>query len=113
MLTYRLNSTLTEGITNSRLAHAIFPNVYILLNTLSLFIFLPIINHFFIPCMPSVTIRQRIGIGMVIAILSLGLGAFLEWIVSDLSPLHKALWFTIPTVLLTLPEVFVFVSGKV
>ena len=105
-----MNTTLTEAAhTNS----IVFPNVYPIINTLSLIVFLPLVNHLMVPCIPSMTIRGKIGLGMGIAVLSLGLGALLEWAVANASSLHKALWFTIPIILLALPEVFVFVSGKV
>ena len=114
MLIDRMNNTLTEATHNSTKLSTIFlPNVYPIINTLSLIVFLPLVNHLMVPCIPSMTIRGKIGLGMGIAVLSLGLGALLEWAVENASPLSKALWFTIPSILLTLPEVFVFVSGKV
>ena len=105
-----MNTTLTEAAhTNS----IVFPNVYPIINTLSLIVFLPLVNHLMVPCIPSMTIRGKIGLGMGIAVLSLGLGALLEWALANASSLHKALWFTMPIILLAIPEVFVFVSGKV
>ena len=51
-------------------------------------------------------------VGFVIAILSLSLTVLLEYKLSSQSPLWRFLWITLPGVLLTLPEIFVLVSGK-
>ena len=60
------------------------------------------------------TMKQRMGIGMIIHILALGSGAILEWMIAtkDVPPLQQALWFILPSVLLTLPELFVYVTGE-
>lgn len=111
MLINRMNSTLAQAAHDSELSHIFIPNVYPILNTVSMIVFLPIVNHVLVPCIPSMTIRSKMTIGLVIAVLSLAIGALLEYTMSNKSPLHKALWFIIPSILLTLPEVFVFVSG--
>ena len=50
-------------------------------------------------------------VGFVITILSLSITLVVENRLSDQSPLHRILCLTVPGVLLTLPEVFVLVSG--
>ena len=112
MLTYRLNATLFEASQqNSSAVKLVFSNAFYSLNCLIGLLFVPLVNHIFIPCVPSLTIRARMGIGMVINILAVGVAAAIES-VGGVAPLHRALWLVLPTILFTLPEVLTFISGK-
>ena len=112
MLSYRLNNTLSVSTTDSMLAKALFPNAFILINTLTVSLSLPLVNHILVPCVRSITIKEKIGIGMAITVVAVGSGAYMEWALSDATPLQQALSFILPTVLLSIQESFTFVSGK-
>ena len=108
-----MNTTLTAVVhPHSQVSQAFTPNIYAFLNTLSLMVFLPLVNHLLVPCVPSLTIRGKIAIGFVITILSLSLILVLEFTLSKQSALQRFLWYAVPSILLTLPEVLVLVSGK-
>ena len=109
-----MNYTLTEAAqSHSQAAKAFIPNIYVALNTLSLMVFLPLVNHLLVPCLPFLTIRGKMAVGFVITILSLSITLVVENRLSDQSPLHRTLLIAVPAILLTLPEVFVKVSGKI
>ena len=114
MLSSRLNKTLSLSTDISNLQMAIFPNVYMYVNAVTITLFLPLVNHILVPCIPSMTIREKIGIGMAITIVGVSVSAYLEWTVHDLNikPLYSALLLMIPTILLAIQEVFSAVSGK-
>ena len=120
MLSYRLNSTLSLSIEDSPfgqynvhyLQNMVFPNVYLFLNTVTIILTLPLVNHLLVPCVTSMTIRERMGIGMAINFVALGCAAYLEWVVADATQLHQALWFILPSVLLSVQEVFTDISSK-
>ena len=111
MLSYRLNETLSASIDNPNLHTILFPNLYGLLNTMTIVLALPLVSHILVPCVPSMTMRERIGIGMAISTVALGCAAYLEWAVADVTPLHQALWFILPSIILSVQEAFTVVSG--
>ena len=67
MLTYETNSSLIEYYPNHFLENNnLYSNVYSILNVLFVSLSLPIVNYCFIPCFPKITIRARIGAGLVV-----------------------------------------------
>ena len=67
MLTYETNSSLAEYYPNPFLENNnLYPNVYRTLNVVVVLLSLPIVNYCLIPCFPKITIRARIGAGLVI-----------------------------------------------
>ena len=113
MLSYRLNQTLSLSTNNHNLQTILFPNAYPLLNALSVSLTIPLVNHFLLPCVPSMTMRERMGIGMVITITGLASAAYVEWAIAELTPLHQAMWFILPSVLLSVQEVFTAVTSNI
>lgn len=115
MLTYRMNATLFEATGNSShdYLHQISSNAFIFLNCLIGLLFVPLVNHIFIPCVPSLSMRGRMGIGMTINVLAIVATVCVEAGIRSLhtAPFHKILWFIVPTVLITLPEVLTAMSG--
>ena len=111
MLSYRLNETLSMSIDNPNMQTILFPNVYSLLNTMTIILALPLVNHILVPCVPSMTMRERMGIGMAISTVALGCAAYLEWAVADATPLHQALWFILPSIILSVQETLTIVPG--
>ena len=57
MMAYRLNETLSVSIDNSNLQTILFPNIYELLNTMTIVLTLPLVNHILVPCIPSMSMR--------------------------------------------------------
>ena len=67
MLTYETNSSLTEYYPNRFLEiNNIYSNLYPTLNIVFVLLSLPIVNYCLISCFPKITIRARIGAGLVI-----------------------------------------------
>ena len=67
MLTYETNSSLAEYYPNHFLEiNNIYTNLYPTLNIVFVLLSLPIVNYCLIPCFPKITIRARIGAGLVI-----------------------------------------------
>ena len=120
MLSYCYNTTLSKYIkdhssrpqTIHKLEYLVLPDTYLLLNSILSTLFIPLMNHFLVPCVPSMTIKERIGIGMAVTITGLVSAVYVEWTMPNLMPLHKAMWYTIPTVLLSVQEIFTIVSSK-
>ena len=111
MLSYRLNKTLSVSIAHPTVAKAIPVNIFLFINTISVALSIPLVNHILVPCVPSIRIKEKIGIGMAMLIVAVSSAAYLEWAVADEKSLNKALYFIIPAVLLSIQETFTFVSG--
>ena len=107
MLSYRLNHTLSVALAaRPVLAKAVAPNIFALINTVSIFLTLPLVNNILIPCAPSLRIKEKVGIGMAIAIVAVVSGAYLEWVGADLDPLKKGMLLVITAVLISVQEAF-------
>lgn len=115
MLTYRINATFFEATKNSSGFHYnmnfISSNLFITVNCLVGLLIVPLVNHILIPCVPSLSMRGRMAIGMAILILSIISAASIEACAQSLSPLHTELWFILPVVLITIPEILTAMSG--
>lgn len=67
MLTNEANSSLPKYLPNSFLVtNHLYSNLYPTLNIIFVFLSLPIVNFFLIPYFPKITIRARIGAGLVL-----------------------------------------------
>lgn len=67
MLTYEANSSLVQNYPRSFLVvNNLHSNLYPTLNILFVFLSLPIVNFFLVPYFPKITIRARIGAGLVL-----------------------------------------------
>lgn len=117
MLTYRINATLYEATTNHSGVHfvrEISSNLFFLLNIVTGLLFVPLINHIFIPCFPSLSMRGRMAIGMVINVMAIITAAAIEAGIRDThrTPLEQLLLlYILPTLLVTLPEVLTTMAG--
>ena len=91
----------------------LFPDLFVLWNIVTIMVALPILNFIVLPCIPSSTMRERIGFGVALVALSAVLSAYLEWcVLSDVSSLHKFLWLILPSVCVSLGEVLLFVTSE-
>ena len=89
-----------------------FPYMFVLWNGVIIMLILPVLNFIIVPCLPSSTIRERMGFGCALIALSAGISAYLEWLVfPDVSPQHKFLWLILPTVFVSVGEALLFVAG--
>ena len=88
------------------------PNIFAFINTVTVFLTLPLVNNILIPCAPSLRIKEKVGIGMAIAIVAVVSGAYLEWVGADLDPPKKGMLLVITAVLISVQEAFTFVSSK-
>ena len=117
MLTYRINATLFELTANSsnvRYIQVLSSNLFIILNSVVGLLFVPLVNHIFIPCIPSLSMRGRMAIGMVINAVAIVTTIGIETGIRSkhTAPLQSFyLLYILPTVLITLPEVLTTMSG--
>ena len=67
MLTYETNRSLAEYYPNRFLeVNNFYSNLYLTLNIVFVLLSLPVVNYWLIPCFPKITIRARIGAGLVL-----------------------------------------------
>lgn len=86
-----------------------------LVNVATVVIFLPIVNHMLIPFLPNMSLKLRLGAGVVLNIFALVTAAFIQGIVQEdenVTELNKLLWLLLPAILLALGEALVFVTGN-
>ena len=82
MLSYRINATLFEVTINATDVHyinLISSNMFIIMNTLTGLLFVPLVNHLFIPCIPSLSMRGRMAVGMVVNVLAIVTALHVHW----------------------------------
>lgn len=93
----------------------LFPDVVSLWNAVTIMLALPIMNFVILPCIPTSTMRERIGFGVALIILSAVLATYIDWcVLPDVSrENNKFLWLALPTVCVSLGEVMLFVNGKI
>ena len=119
MLTYRINATLFEIAANGsdvQYLNDISSNLFLILNNMTGLLFVPLVNHIFIPCIPSLSMRGRMAIGMIINAVTIATIACIETGLHSkhTSPLQSFyLLYILPTVLITLPEILTTMSGIV
>ena len=116
MLSYRINATIFEATSNAtdvHYLHLISSNMFLIMNTLIGLLFAPLVNHVFIPCIPSLSMRGRMAVGMVINALAIVTAACIEKGIQSThtTPVQSLLLSILPTVLITLPEVLTTMSG--
>ena len=116
MMSFRVNAIFTATANSSNVAFlkSLSPNMFIIVNCITGLLFVPLVNHIFIPCLPCVSIRARMAIGMIVnavAILSAGSIEFSLHSSTMSEPIPTLLLFIVPTVLITLPETLTFTSG--
>ena len=116
MLSYRINATLFEATinaTDTNYLNLISSNMFIIMNTLTGLLFVPLVNHLFIPCIPSLSMRGRMAVGMVINVMAIVTASCIERGIKSThtTPLQSILLSILPTVLITLPEVLTTMSG--
>ena len=87
-------------------------NIIYIINSGTILLALPLINHILIPLRPTVSMKLRLGIGFFVHVLSFGIAGFIQWREATLSQEQFFYWMIFPTVVLSLGENIVFVSGE-
>ena len=114
MMTFRINVNIIAATANSSnvaFLQSLSPNMFIIVNCITGLLFVPLVNHIFIPCLPCVSIRARMAIGMIVNAIAIVSAVCIEYSSTMSEPLHTLLLFIVPTVLITLPETLTFTSG--
>ena len=114
MMSYQV-SNLAETITrptNIKFHNYVFPILYTIFDALIVLICLPLINNLILPCFPSLSMKKRLGFGLLLNIATSVSAAYVQWGTGDLDSEHILLWLLIPGTLLSVGELFIFVTGK-
>ena len=102
----------TANSSNIEFLRSLSPNMFFVVNSITGLLFVPLVNHIFIPCLPCVSMRGRMAVGMVInALAVLSAGCIENSIQGAVEPLHTLLLYIIPIMLVTLPETLTTMSG--
>ena len=96
----------------------IYPNIYWAVNTITIILTIPVVNFLFIPCFPKLTIRARIGIGLVLYTVASVVLMIIHGIPLASEGQHsivsraQLVCLLIPASIVALAEVFTVISGK-
>ena len=114
MMSYQVNNLvgMITRPTNANYNTFVFPNLYIVFNCLGALVYLPLINNLILPCLPSVSMKKRLGCGVFINLITFISAAYVQWGTSASDSKHTLLWLLIPGALLPLVEVLIFVTGE-
>ena len=116
MMAFRVNATIFEATANSSnvaFLQTLSPNMWLIANILTALMIFPLVNHIFIPCLPCISMRGRMAVGMVISVCAVVSAGVIENSLhgSEMEPLYTLLLYVIPTVLGTIPETLIQMSG--
>ena len=98
--------------------NVIYPNIYFAVNNITIILTIPLVNFLFIPCFPKLTIRARIGIGLVIYCIGSVVLVIIHAVPLASEGQHSIVsraqlaCLLIPTSIIALAEVFTVISGK-
>ena len=98
--------------THGHALHYLATNTIWIINSGSISIAVPIVNHFLIPLRPAINIRLKIGIGVLLHVLSFGITALIQWQQEHLKHYQFFYLMVVPTLVLSVGESTVFVSGE-
>ena len=96
----------------------VYPNIYWAVNTITIILTVPLVNFLFIPCFPKLTIRARIGIGLVLYCIGSVVLMIIHGIPLASEDQHsivsraQLVCLLIPASIVALAEVFTVISGK-
>ena len=113
--TYEVNITLTEEHPHGKiLMDCVYPNAFTTLNSLFVLLSIPGINFCVIPCFPKLTIRVRIGIGLLLycvgMVIIISIHAFSPNSYRQVR--HSEIWcLLLPIIIFSVAETLTVVSG--
>ena len=91
---------------------ALASNFNSLIDILTFLLFLPFLNHIIIPFYPGLSMRIRIGCGLVCSLLSVGITALLQVGQLKFTTYPQLDWLVLPAILLSLGDVLTVVTSK-
>ena len=97
---------------NHGLEYFLEGSYYYLIETGVVVLFTPLLNNILLPCVPSASIKRRIGVGIFFLLLSTALATIINWRIGPHT--HSSLklfWITMPFVLMGIGDALVFISG--
>lgn len=115
MLSYQIRSlTLSaEGIKNPTAdMNYLTGNLLTIFNTVTILFFCPLLNHLILPCLPSTSMKKRIGLGSLLNAVAIAVAAILEFSTFNHDTMQRVLLLMIPVLLISVAEALVFITGK-
>ena len=107
-----LGNLFTSNATIDVIGPTLAPNFNSLIDVLTFLIFLPFLNHIIIPFFPVLSMRMRIGCGLVCNLLSVGIAMLLQTGQFNLTEYSRLCWLVLPAVLLSLGDALTVVTSK-
>ncbi len=98
-------------IVTSRHIHVIPVDLFSLVENSLILITIVFLNHVVLPFMPGMSMKRRLGVGVLFFLLSALLGTLLKAEPSNIHSDRKFLWMLMPIVLYAIGEMLVFVTG--
>ena len=98
---------------NHALSTDLYPNIYYAINSLCVMLALPIMNFIVIPFAPKLTIRARIGIGMVLYLIGSIVAVIIHSVHLGEITKYQALCLLLTVAIYAVAEVLTVVSGMI
>ena len=107
-----LGNLFASNATIDVIGPSLAPNFNSLIDILTYLNFLPFLNHIIIPFFPVLSMRMRIGCGLVFNISSVGIAMLLQMGQFNLTEHSRLGWLVLPAVLLSLGDALTVVTSK-
>ena len=88
------------------------PSFYNLLESGLVLMFIPVLNHLLLPCIPTASMKRRIGVGALFFLLSAALGFLVNIKMNSISDSLQLFWLSTPIILFAIADTLLFVSGE-
>ena len=111
-MTSQLANSVVHVISNGSKHTFLAVNIISVINAGTIILALPIINHILIPLWPTVNMKLKLGVGFFVHVLSFVFAGFIQWRAATLTQQQFFYWMILPTILLSLGENVVFVTGE-
>ena len=108
----KLSTAASDIMPHGHVQQYLSHNTIWIINTGTILIVLPVINHLLIPLRPTTNIRLKIGVGFTLHVLSFGVASFVQWRQESVTHQQFFSWMVLTMVLLSLGETIVFVSSE-
>lgn len=115
MISYQVhNFTLVaEGLHNPTIDQSYLTgNLLTIFNTVTILFCCPLLNHLILPCLPSTSMKKRLGLGILLNAVAIAVAAILEFSTFNHDAAHRVLFLIIPALLISVAEALVFITGK-
>lgn len=88
-------------------------NLLTIFNTVTILFCCPLLNHLIVPCLPSTSMKKRLGLGILLNALAIAVAAILEFVTFNHNDAtQRVLFLMIPALLISVAEALVFITGK-